>query len=172
MAITKEKKKEILKELNEKIDQQKSVVFIDYAGTGVKDLSLLRKELRNAGNELKIAKKTLINLAFEKKKIDLDVKALEGQVGVVFGYEDEVSSSKNVYEFSKTCKTIKILGGLLEESFYKAEDVIKIAKLPSKQILLGNLLGTLNAPISNFACVLSGTMSQFVQVLTQIKDKK
>lgn len=172
MAITKEKKQEIIKELGEKIDKQKSVVFIDYAGTSVKDLSLLRKGLRQSGNELKIAKKTLINRAFEEKKKDLNIRDLGGQVGVVFGYEDEVSSSKNVYEFSKTHETVKILGGLLEGNFYGVSDIVKIAELPSREQLLGGLIGTLNAPISNFAYVLSGTLSQFVQVLSQIRDKK
>ncbi|MDD2909864.1 MAG: 50S ribosomal protein L10 [Candidatus Pacebacteria bacterium] len=172
MAITKEKKQEIIKELGEKIDKQKSVVFIDYAGTSVKDLSLLRKGLRQSGNELKIAKKTLINRAFEEKKMDLNIRDLGGQVGVVFGYEDEVSSSKNVYEFSKTHETVKILGGLLEGNFYGVSDIVKIAELPSREQLLGGLIGTLNAPISNFAYVLSGTLSQFVQVLSQIRDRK
>lgn len=172
MAITKEKKQEIIKELGEKIDKQKSVVFIDYAGTSVKDLSLLRKGLRQSGNELKIAKKTLINRAFEEKKKDLNIRDLGGQVGVVFGYEDEVSSSKNVYEFSKTHETVKILGGLLEGNFYGVSDIVKIAELPSREQLLGGLIGTLNAPISNFAYVLSGTLSQFVQVLSQIRDRK
>lgn len=172
MAITKEKKQEIIKELGEKIDKQKSVVFIDYAGTSVKDLSLLRKGLRQSGNELKIAKKTLINRAFEEKKKDLNIRDLGGQVGVVFGYEDEVSSSKNVYEFSKTHETVKILGGLLEGNFYGVSDIVKIAELPSREQLLGGLVGTLNAPISNFAYVLSGTLSQFVQVLSQIRDRK
>ena len=102
MAITKEKKQDIIKELGEKIDKQKSVVFIDYAGTSVKDLTSLRKGLRQSGNELKVAKKTLIERAFEEKKAEVKIKDLDGQIGVVFGYEDEVSSSKNVYEFSKT----------------------------------------------------------------------
>ena len=128
--------------------------------------------MRQSGNELKIAKKTLINRAFEEKKMDLSIRDLGGQVGVVFGYEDEVSSSKNVYEFSKTHETVKILGGLLEGNFYEVSDIVKIAKLPSREQLLGGLMGTLNAPISNFAYVLSGTLSQFVQALSQIRDKK
>jgi len=103
---------------------------------------------------------------------DVDVSGLEGQVGVVFGYEDETSSSKHVYEFTKTHKSIKILGGFLEGNFFEASDVIKLAKLPSKDELLGQLVGILNAPISNFAYVLSSPTSQFVQVLNQIKSKK
>lgn len=172
MAITKEKKQEIAKELGEKIDKQKSIVFIDYAKTGVKDLSELRKKLRVSGNELKITKKTLLNRVFKEKDVNVNAEDLEGQVGVVFGFEDEVSSSKNVHEFSKTHETIKILGGILDRTFYQASEMIKIAELPSKQQLLGSLVQTLNAPISNFAYVLSGAQSQFVQILSQIRDKK
>ncbi|MDD3046422.1 MAG: 50S ribosomal protein L10 [Candidatus Pacebacteria bacterium] len=172
MAITKEKKQEIIKELKDKIDLQKSAVFIDYAGTNVKDLTKLRKELRAQGNELRIAKKTLLNRAFEEKEVAVNVRDLEGQVAVVFGFEDEISPSKNVYQFSKTHETIKMVGGILEGTFYGASEMIKIAELPSKQQLLGSLVGTLNAPVTSFAHVLSGTISQFVQALSQIRDNK
>ena len=172
MAITKEKKQEIIKELKDKIDLQKSAVFIDYAGTNVKDLTKLRKELRAQGNELRIAKKTLLNRAFEEKEVAVNVRDLEGQVAVVFGFEDEISPSKNVYQFSKTHETVKMVGGILEGIFYGPSEMIKIAELPSKQQLLGALVGTLNAPVSNFAFVLSGTISQFVQTLSQIRDNK
>jgi len=172
MAITKAKKEEIVKELTDSIERQKSVVFIDYAGTSVKDLTELRKGLRQSGNELKIAKKTLIDFAFAEKKVDVKVRNLGGQLGVVFGFEDQISPSKNVYEFSKTHETIKMVGGILEGKYYGLVEMTSIAQLPSREQLLGGLVGTLNAPVSSFARVLSGTMSQFVRVLSQVGDKK
>ncbi|MDD3032572.1 MAG: 50S ribosomal protein L10 [Candidatus Pacebacteria bacterium] len=172
MAITKAKKQEIVKELADNIERQKSVVFIDYAGTSVKDLTELRKELRQSGNELKIAKKTLVDLAFEEKKVDIKVRDLGGQLGVVFGFEDEISPAKSIHEFSKTHESIKMVGGILEGNYYGLDQMTSIAQLPSKQQLLGGLVGTLNAPISGFAQVLSGTLSQFVRALSQIGDKK
>lgn len=172
MAITKEKKKEIVKELTDNIEKQKSVVFIDFAGTSVKDLTELRKGLRQSGNELKVAKKTLVDRAFEEKKIEAKVKDLGGQLGVVFGFEDEISPAKNVFEFAKTHETIKMLGGILEGNYYGLAEMNSLAQLPSKQQLLGQLVGTLNAPISGFAQVLSGTMSQFVRVLSRVGDNK
>lgn len=168
MAITKTKKQEILKELADKIDNQKSIVFIDYTGTGVKDLSQLRNSLREKGNELKIAKKTLIGLAFKEKGLELDGESLDGQVAVVFGYEDEISPSKTVFDFGKEHESIKIIGGVLENTFYDAERTMQLAQLPSKNELLARLVGTLNAPVSNFVYVLSGVPKSFVQVLSQI----
>jgi len=172
MALTKTKKQEIVKEIGEKVDNQKSIVFIDFKGTNVKTLSRLRRDLKKDGNEFRVAKKTLINVAFKEKNIDVNVRDFEGEVGLAFGYEDEISPSKIVYNFSKENKTIKILGGYLDNLYYNAEDTIKLAQIPARDQLLANFVGTINAPVSNFVGVLGGTLGQFVQVLSQIKDNK
>lgn len=172
MALTKTKKQEIVKEVGDKIDNQKAMVFIDFKGADVKTLTNLRRSLRESGNELKVAKKSLVNVALKEKNIDVDVSNLEGELGLVFGYEDEISPSKTIYNFSKEKETIKILGGYLGNLYYNAEDTIKLAQIPGREQLLANLVGTMNAPVSNFVGVLGGTIGQFVQVLSQIKDNK
>jgi large subunit ribosomal protein L10 len=172
MALTKTKKQEVVKEVGDKIDNQKAMVFIDFQGTDVKTLTNLRKSLRESGNELKVAKKSLVNVAFQEKNIDVDMNSLEGELGLVFGYEDEISPSKTIYNFSKENKTIKILGGYLDNLYYNAEDTVKLAQIPGREQLLANLVGTMNAPVSNFVGVLGGTIGQFVRVLSQIKDNK
>jgi large subunit ribosomal protein L10 len=91
---------------------------------------------------------------------------------MIFGYEDELAPSKMVYQFSKENQNAKILGGFLENKFYEMADVIKLAELPSKEQLLGMLVGTLSAPATNLVGVLSGHMRKLVYALSQIRDSK
>lgn len=169
---TKEQKQNIVKDLETKIEKQKSIVFMDFSGVKVKELAKLREKLREEGNEMKVAKKTLMTIALKNKGVELDSKKLNGEVAMVFGYEDEIAPSKLVYQFSKENQKAKILGGFLENKFYEMADVIRLAELPSKQQLLGMLLGTLSAPASNFVSVLSGNTRKLVFALSQIKEKK
>jgi len=169
MALTKEKKESIVKDIESKIEKQKSIVFMDFSGVKVKDLSALRNNLRKAKNELRVAKKTLMSIAFKNKKLDINAKEMTGEIGLVFGYEDEISGAKLVNQFSKVNPNAKIVGGYIENRFYGADDMTRIAELPGKEQLIGNLLGTLNAPTSNFVGVLGGNLRKLVFVLSQIK---
>jgi large subunit ribosomal protein L10 len=169
MALTKEKKQNIVKELEEKIEKQKSMIFMDFSGTKVKNLALLRKKLKEAKNELRVAKKTLMDIALKNKKVAVEAKKLTGEVGMVFGYEDELSPAKMVNQFLKTNPNVKILGGYIENKFYGPEDVTRFAELPGREQLLAGLLGSLSAPASNFVGVLSGNLRKLVFVLSQIK---
>lgn len=169
MALTKEKKESIIKDIESKIEKQKSIVFMDFAGVKVKNLSALRNSLKKAKNELRVAKKTLMGIAFKNKNIDVNAKEITGEIGLVFGYEDEVSGAKLVNQFIKTSPNAKIVGGYIDNKFYNSADMIRIAELPGKEQLIGSLLGTLNAPASNFVGVLGGNLRKLVFVLSQIK---
>lgn len=169
MAVSKQKKQEIVKELGEKLGRQKSVVFADFTGLKVKDLASLKMKLRQGNAEFKVAKKTLMKVAFKEKGIETDPKTLSGEVALVMGYGDEVAPAKMVYEFSKTNQNIKILGGLLENKALAFEQVVALAKLPSKQELYAKLVGTISAPSRNFVGVLQGNIRGLVTVLSKIQ---
>jgi large subunit ribosomal protein L10 len=172
MAITKEKKKKILEELKEKIGRQKIMIFVDFTGVKSKDLFSLRKKLKEAGNEMKVAKKTLINLALKEKNLNvIDIRKMLGEVAVIFGMKDEISSAKTVYEFSKENKNLKILGGILEKNLIGPEKIEELAKLPTKEELLAKLISSISAPISNFVYVLRSIPQNLVLVLSQIQLK-
>jgi large subunit ribosomal protein L10 len=172
MAITKEKKRKILEELKEKIERQKIMIFVDFTGVKSKDLFLLRRKLKELGNEMKVAKKTLINLALKEKNLNvIDVRKILGEVSVIFGMKDEISSVKTVYEFSKENKNLKILGGILEKSFIGPEKIEELAKLPTKEELLAKLVSDISAPISNFVYLLKSIPQSLVFVLSQIQLK-
>jgi len=172
MPLTRNQKQNIITDLESKIEKQKSIVFMDFTGVKVKELAKLRENLKENGSEMKVAKKSLMEIALKNKNIELDSKKLDGEVAMVFGYEDEIAPSKAVYQFSKENQKAKILGGFLENKFYEMADVIKLAELPSKQQLLGMFLGTISAPATNLVGVLSGNMRKLVFALSQIKEKK
>jgi large subunit ribosomal protein L10 len=172
MAITKEKKRKILEELKEKIGRQKIMIFVDFTGVKSKDLFSLRKKLKETGNEIKVAKKTLINLALKEKDLNvIDVRKMLGEVAVIFGMKDEISGAKIVYEFSKENKNLKILGGIFEKKFILPEKIEELAKLPTKEELLAKLVSDISAPISNFVYVLKSIPQSLVFVLSQIQLK-
>lgn len=169
MALTKTQKEKIIKDLKEKIARQKALVFVDFSGLKVKDISSLRKKLKAADGELKIAKKTLINLALKDKKAEADLKKLEGEIALAFGYKDEIAPAKTVFQFSQENPNLKILGGFFENKFRGAEETITLAQLPTKEELLANLVGSISAPISNFVYALNYNLKGLITVLAKAK---
>lgn len=169
--LTKDQKKQLVKNLAENIKASKSAVFVDYRGLKVKDLTGLKKELRGSGVEFKVAKKTLIEKALKEAGIDMDVKNMEGQIAVALS-GDEITGAKIIEKFGKTNENLKILAGILEKKLMGAAEVRELAKLPGKEELLAKLVGTLNAPVSGFVNVLAGNLRGLVQVLKAISEQK
>ena len=172
MKQTKEQKEILVKDLAEKLKASKAVVFSDYKGLEVKDMTALRRELRASGIELKVLKKTLINLAFKEAGIEMDVKKLEGQIAIAVSSGDEVAAAKIIAKAAKANENLKIAGGILGVKELSADEVNALAKLPSKEELLAKLVGTLNAPVSGFVNVLAGNLRGLVQVLKAVADSK
>lgn len=174
MPKTKIQKRTDLASLEAKIKEAKSVVFAAYNALGVKETEELRNQLRNEQGEMIIAKKTLLNLALKAAEIEgANAKGFEGQVAVLFSNGDEVAAAKLLREFKKTNKDkVDFAGGILEGKFISKANVTALAELPSKQQLLAQLVGTINAPVSGFVNVLAGNLRGLVNVMNAIKDSK
>ena len=158
-----------MKELVERLAKTKAAVFADYTGLSVAKLTELRRKLSAQSGELKVAKKTLIDLSFKQGGIaGVNTKNMSGQVMVAFGYNDEVAPAKILNDFTKKNEQLKILGGILENKFIDSAGVLSLAKLPSKQELLGQLVGTIAAPMSEMLNVLQGNLRGLVRILSQI----
>jgi large subunit ribosomal protein L10 len=172
MAINKQKKEQVVAELQDLFTNAKSVVFSDYKGISVKDFGTLRGKLRENEVNFKVAKKTLIKIAAEKAGFkDLPEEVLEGQVGAAFGMSDEVAAAKTLFEFSKSNESIKLLGAIMEGRNLSQEETLELAKIPGKDELLAKLVGSMNAPISGFHGILSSLLRNFVGVVGAYKDK-
>ncbi|NTW14158.1 MAG: 50S ribosomal protein L10 [Candidatus Moranbacteria bacterium] len=171
--MTRSDKEILLKEVVEEAKGAKALVFSDYKGVTVKDLSALRAELRKSGSRFKILKKTILDIALREAGIAAETRKLEGQIGVAFS-PDEVSAAKTIADFIKGKKDLKltIAGGALEGKSLTAEEVKALAKLPSKDELRGVLAGTLQAPIASFARVLQGNIAGFVRVLDAVAESR
>ena len=169
MPLTKQQKSKIVEELREKIDKQKITVLANFSGIKVEELTTLRKKLRDINAELKIAKKTLAKIVFSEKNIEIEDEKLKNEVAFIFGYEDQISSPKAVYQFSIANPGMKIIGGIMENEYKEAEDIITLAKIPGREELLARLVGSIAFPMSGFVNALQGNMRKLVYVISQIK---
>ncbi|KKU55036.1 MAG: 50S ribosomal protein L10 [Candidatus Moranbacteria bacterium GW2011_GWE1_49_15] len=170
--ITKEQKKQIVKDLAQKAKESKSIVFVDYKGIQVKDVTDLKKQLREAGVEYVVSRKTLIDIALKEAGIETSVRGLEGQIAVSFSKEDEVAAAKIIDKFAKTNENLKMLGGVLGTQVMDEKEVKALAKIPSKEELLAKLVGSLKSPVSGFVNVLGGNLRGLVHALNAIKEQK
>jgi len=173
MAVTKAKKAEILKELEEKFGKSKAVYFSDYRGLTVKQISQLRRKLRESNAEFCVAKKTLMQLSVKKVNMpEIPEGLMDGAVGAVFGYEDVLAPVKTLNTFRKEAEKLSILGGFLDGKYISKSEAVELAQLPSREELLAKLVGSMKAPISGFHGVLSGVLRNFVYALKAVSDKK
>jgi large subunit ribosomal protein L10 len=169
MESKREKKKKIVESLKEKISKQKLMVFFDFSGIKTKDLFELRKELKKSESELKITKKSLAEIAFKKSGFEIDLKKIKVQLALVFGFGDEISSAKIIYQFSQKNPNLKILGGIFQKEIVGPEKIFDLAKLLTREELLTKLVSSISAPISNFVFVLRENLRNFVYILSRVK---
>jgi len=171
--LTRNQKQELVKELTEKIKAAKSAVFVDFKGLKVKDATILKKSLREAGVSYVVVRKTLIDIALKNAGVEgASIAKMEGQIALSLSNQDEVSAAKIIDTFAKTNENVKMLGGVLGTQLMSMAEVKALAKVPSKEQLLGQLVGTLNAPVSGFVNVLAGNLRGLVQVLNAVKEQK
>lgn len=170
---SKEQKQKIVAEVAKKIQHSKALVFANFKGVSVKNVSAVRKELAENGSGWQVLKKTLLNIALQEAGIAVDVRKLDGQIGVAFS-QDEVTAAKVLAQFAKANKDVPftIEGGVLGIKELSIDEVKALAKLPSQDELRAHLVGTLQAPIVSFVRVLSGNLSGLVRVLKAIEEKK
>jgi len=168
--LTKTQKKKIIDELADKIKRQKSLVFTDVSGVNVGEIQKLRRGLRQAGIEYKVAKKTLINLALKEAKQEIDISQLVGSLGLAFSYEDPIFPAKIIFKFAKEHKNLKVLGGIMENRFLTFEEVEAMSKILSREELLAKLVWSIKGPISGFVNVLAGNIRNLIGVLNAIKS--
>jgi len=169
MALTKSQKQKILEDLKDKIAKQKAIVLVGIAGLKVKDISDLRKKLKAADGNLKVAKKTLIEKALKESNLDFDKKDYKEELALTFSFKDEILPAKTVYEFGEANPNLKILGGFFEGKFLETEKVVELAKLPTKKELLARLVGSVSAPMSNLVSVLEANIKGLITVLAKAK---
>lgn len=154
MPKTREQKALTKERLVKEFKGAKSMVFADYQGLTVAQATDLRMKTRAAKVNYIVAKKSLLSIAAKEAGYELDAKKFPGMLGVAFGVEDEVAPAKVLGDASKTT-SMKLVGGIFEGSVVSQEKIVALSKLPSKKELLGQVVGTMYAPVSAFVRVLN-----------------
>lgn len=163
MAITKDQKTAILDELKQKFGDAKGVVFAQNKGLSVEDAQTLRRGLRESNVDYKVAKKTLIKLAAKEVGYDIPDEVMEGPIAVAFGFDDEIVAAQQISKFAKEFDSLTLMGGFMEGKAIDAEVVKQLASIPSREVLLGQFVGTLMAPLSGFVGIGNGVVGGFVR---------
>ncbi|MBP9828083.1 50S ribosomal protein L10 [Patescibacteria group bacterium] len=173
MAKTRAQKAEIVTKLADRLKRMKGAAFSQVANYTMEDADKLRSKAAEANVEVFVAKKTLLVLAAKEAGIEgVTSQGFEGSILTAVGYGDEVAAARLLKDLSKEKESIKLIAGVLEGKLIGTAEVTHLAALPTKQQLLGQLVGTLNAPISGFVNVLAGNLRGLVTVLKAIEEKK
>ena len=151
--ILNQKKEEVTKLANE-MKESKLILLADYRGINVEDVTKLRTDVRNANAEYKVIKNNITRRALQEAGIEGLEDKLEGPTAVILGKEDYLEPAKAIYNFAKSNDFYKIKGGVIEGKVMTTEEIITIAKLPSRETLLSMLAGALLANIQKFAVAL------------------
>lgn len=165
-------KAQVVEEIKEKISSSQSMVLVDYRGLNVAQLTELRKKYRDAGVDYKVYKNTMMRFAFKELGLEDFNEFLKGPSAVAFGMNDPVSAAKVTSEFAKTNDKLEIKAGIVDGKVISAEGVKSLAELPSREVLVAQVLGGFNAPIQGFANVLQGTIRGLAIVLNAIAEEK
>ena len=163
------KKIETVTALTDKVSRAKSMVIADYRGLKHKQLEELRKLLKKSNAELVIAKNRLFLRALGEKGDTLQ-ELLKDTTATLFAYEDETAPLKELMKFFKVAGTGKAKGGLLGTTILSEADVVKLSTLPSREMLLGQLVRQLNAPIQGLHYALQWNINTFVWVLKEVTN--
>ena len=150
-----ELKKPVIDEIAANIADAQSVVIVDYCGLTVEQDTRLRKELRENGVIYKVYKNTMMNFAFKGTDCESLSQHLEGPNAIAISKTDATAPARILAKFAKEAKALEIKAGIVEGTYYDATGMEAISKIPSREELLGKLLGSIQSPIANFARVIS-----------------
>lgn len=156
----------------EALDKSGAVFLANYSGMTVEELTAMRRELKAVNASFHVVKNTIAQKAVEGRDEQVISEYFNGQTGVVFAYGDVAAAAKAFSEAAKKVEKLKITAGYMEKSVLTPESIQTLASLPSREVLIGQLIGTMVAPHRGLLNVLNGVPRNLVQVLNAIKDKK
>lgn len=150
-----ELKQPIVEEISAGIKDAQSVVLVDYRGLTVEQDTELRKQLREAGVVYKVYKNTMMNFAFKGTDFEGLAPFLNGPSAMAYSTEDATAPARVLAEFAKKAKALEIKAGVVEGNVYDAKGMEAIASIPSRDVLISRLLGSMQSPMANFARVIN-----------------
>lgn len=170
--MKREEKEQLVQVLHDELDKSQAVFVTDYMGLNVERITKLRRDISGAGGSYQVVKNTLLRRASEGTPVTGIGQFFTGPTAIAIAHGDAVAVAKALVNFAKDNEQLEIQGGILGERPLTAADIQELAKMPPKEVLLARMLGSLNAPVSNFVGVLAAIVSQLVYVLKAIENKK
>ena len=171
MASLEQKKLEV-EAIRRNFDKAKSVIILDYVGLNVKELTILRALLSNVNVTLKVYKNTLVKRAVNEAGVTGVESYLMGTNMWAFSMDDPVAAARIIREFSRTHPRLSMKGGVIERKAFNAEGARALADLPSREVLLAQLAGTMQAPIVGLVTVLQGPIRKMGYALESLRKSK
>ena len=172
MAITKERKREILNEYTEWMKKSRALILTEFKGLPMAELDVLRSRMREAGGEFHVIKNTLGKLAFHEAGLEVPESYLEGTTAIGFAFEDAPAVAKMFSEYARTSEFLKIKGGFIGTQAMSPEQVKALADLPPLPVLRGRLLGMLQSPAAQLARTLAEPARRLAAVLKAYADRE
>lgn len=165
-------KEKVVSQLKDKLAQAKSLFLTDFTGLNVEEMTELRRNFREKNVEYKVAKNSLFRLAIQKTNFEDVSEHLEGPTGLVFGYDDSTAPAKVIYDFQKKKDMPKIKVFWMEGKLFGEEELKRLALLPSREALFGQILMSLNFPMSNLVGILHEVLRNFIGLLDALQEAK
>ncbi|TSC58357.1 MAG: large subunit ribosomal protein L10 [Candidatus Peregrinibacteria bacterium Greene0416_19] len=173
MALTRAQKAVQLQELKEKMQKSQSVIFANYIGLTVAEVSDLRRKLRAAGAEMKVAKKTLMCLAAKELRLpEPGDDTLTGAVACIFNYTDPVAGAQVALQYAKDHPQVAFVSGIYEGKLLSRAETKMLAGLPNRLTLLAIFAGMLRSPLRQFAGICHGSMTSFARAVNELAKQK
>lgn len=170
--MPKQEKIDVVSEIKVDIENSAAMFLTDYRGLRVIESEALRRKLRDVGAEYKVVKNTLFELAMGGNVDDTLKQVLAGPTAIAFVSKDPVAGAKALQEFMREHKAMSVKGGLVEGQFLTPERVTALSKIPPKEVLIAQMLGSIQAPLSGLVGTLQGVLSGLVYTLQAVHDQK
>lgn len=171
MAITKERKRELIKQYQEWMEHSRALIVTEYTGLSMSQIDELRRKLREAGGEFHIVKNTLGEIAVKEAGLPVPENYFEGSTAISFAFEDAPAVAKTMTEFARTSEFVKIKGGYLGKAIMSADQIKALADLPPLPVMRAQLLGTLLAPAGQLVRLLAEPGRQVAAVIKAYADR-
>ncbi len=171
MAISKERKNELVDQYTEWANKSRAMFLVEYIGLNMKQVDELRSKAREIGGEFHIVKNTLGKVAFESAGLPLPAEFLEGSTAIGFAFEDAPKMAKAISDFARASDFLKIKGGYLNKQAISANEVNALADLPPLPVMRAQLLGTIMAPASKLVRTLAEPARQLAAVMKAYSEK-
>lgn len=166
-------KVEVVDRIRELLAQSKGTILTEYRGLTVAEITKLRAKLREVGGEYHVVKNTMYKIAAGSTVTPQVAALLEGPTAVAFALDEAPATAKALLDALKEIKKpdVKVKGAIVDGRVYRPEQVVALSKIPPREVVLGQVVGTLQAPLTGFAGTLNGVLSEFARTLQALSEK-